>query len=558
MIELSNRVSDIKSELLNSINDFVEVEPTFDACLDAHGKYETMRFVLRLSPRNHELMDQIEQKAFDHIGVPPEAVQAYSTYMHETVHWWQHVGSTSGLLLSLSYLAQSHSNLEELRNILSKFGPKKPLKGYADQILLKEGVSAQGKLAAINTVVNNALDVEYYKSFALSPRENIKWMIKENHFEAVGHSYLVVYSQIAGMLASIIDPTHFALPSLEKLDVESVRLNTERVEGFYWGSPVRLPAVGLKAIYEGQARFVQLQFLDGALDERLRVSEWRDKGYISGVYGEAFEAFLKLSNSDWPEFLDGPLVALFLLICDVSINPTRGIPLEIEKFEDLISDVDVGVRFTRLSQAVKKIPQIRHAIINYSREEYIGVSEELTALAGYDHPMAGLRAIRDWLDNAPGLPKLMEEFRTFNYDPINVPIRVFISHFVSFNKDKFERPEFFCWPGIFMSRQRKMDNPEEVWLRHLSLFSDRGEKDGVYPRKWPERDKKAIQETFNRFYGSMALYDLTRQWLLRDGPFKCDFRWLSDEYNQTDADNWGNITFESVYGIRLDAFEIVQ
>lgn len=34
-------------ELLNPVDDFPETVPTFKASLNAHGMYETMRFVLR-------------------------------------------------------------------------------------------------------------------------------------------------------------------------------------------------------------------------------------------------------------------------------------------------------------------------------------------------------------------------------------------------------------------------------------------------------------------------------------------------------------------------------
>lgn len=56
----------------------------------------------------------------------------------------------------------------------------------------------------------------------------------------------------------------------------------------------------------------------------------------------------------------------------------------------------------------------------------------------------------------------------------------------------------------------------------------------------------------------MALYDLTRQWLLKDGPFVCDFRWLSEKYDQAHANAWGNSSFKQVYGVTLDEFEIVK
>ncbi|PXX08226.1 hypothetical protein C8R27_14518 [Nitrosomonas ureae] len=278
----------------------------------------------------------------------------------------------------------------------------------------------------------------------------------------------------------------------------------------------------------------------------------------SGIYVEAFDAFLKLSESEWPEDLCDPLVGLFLLICDLAINPTRGLPLDIESFDDFILDVDVGVRFTRLCLAVKELPHLKDVIQEYSRKEYLEVSTELTQLTGYDHPLTGCWAVKQWYKDAPGLEKLMEEHRTFEFDHSNQPIRVFVSHFVAFCVDKYEYPEFFCWPGIFMSGNGGMKDVREIWLRHLSLFSDRGDKNGVYPRRWPNRSETAVMQTFERFYGTMALYDLTRQWVLKDGPFVCDYCWISENYSQDHANAWANNTMKQVYNVTLDDFEIVQ
>lgn len=552
------KTSDLRHELLDSINDAYKTGPTFKACINAHGMYETTRFVLRLSPRNHDLMAEIEAEDFDPSSISSDVIQAYSTYIHETVHWWQHVGSTSGLLFSLSYLAQVHSNMDELRDVIATFGPKKSLKTWTDQILLAEGQSAQAKLASANIAVNNALDVEYYKAYAYEPRKNIHSIMQENHFEAVGYGYVVVYGQLIGMVAALIDPDFETLPNIDNWDREIERLRADEHEGFYWGSPVHLPAVGLRAIYEGQARFVQLQFLDGNQSRSLDCETWRELGFLSGVYVEAFQAFLDISETEWPETLSDPVVGLFLLVCDLAINPTRGVPFEIESFEDLILDVDVGVRFTRLCLAAKELPHLKQAVREYSKEEYIAISSELTTHAGYDHPLAGLQAIVDWIEKTPGLKGLMEEHRTFEFEPENIPIRVFVSHFVALCKDKYAAPEFFCWPGRYISGASSRVDTKEIWLRHLSLFSDRGDKDGVYPRKWPNRNDAAVKKTFDSFYGTMALYDLTRQWILQDGPFVCDFRWLSENYDQEHAEAWGNETFQKVYGVTLDQFEIVQ
>lgn len=543
--------------LTDPAHDVMPEDPSFAAALNVHGKYETMRFVLSLSPRNHELMEGVETGVYDLGGISPEALQAYSTYIHETVHWWQHVGSTSGLMLSLSYLAQSHSSIVYLRNALKEFGPIKPLKRWADETLTKRGPSAQAELADANVAINNALDVEYYKQYAMAPQQRARILFAQRHFESVGHCYHIAVGQLLGMIASEIDPDFTFIPDGRAWDDEFRRLKLSQHEGFYHGSPLRVPPLGLHAIYEGQARFIQLQFLDGTQRTPITIDDWRDGGYLAGIYVEAFEHFLKLSESEWPTDIRGPTVAIFLLICDLAINPTRGFPVDIECFEDFIADVDVGVRFTLLCQALRELPHLKDIIVDYSREEYIAVSTELTEQARYDHPLAALVTIAGWLEQKPSVQELMEEHRTFEFSKVNLPIRVFFAHFLSFSADRLKYPEFFCWPGVWKTSGGSKPDRTEVWLRHLSLFTDRGDKPGVYPRRWPNRDDAAVKGTFDSFYGSMALYDLTRQWILQDGPFVCDYSWMSESYSQEHAEAWANDTLQQIYGISLSDFIIL-
>lgn len=553
----SLKFADLKPDLIDPQGDQYRVPLTFAATLRAHGSYETTRFVLRLSPRNHELMEQIEAEAFGEAPIPWDAVQAYSTYIHETVHWWQHVGSTSGLLLSLSYFSQCHSSLEELRDVLATFGPKKSLKDWTDNILLAEGWSAQGKLASANIAVNNALDVFYYKSYAFQPRQSIQWMIKQKHFEDIGYSYGIVYGLLMGLVSGSIDPDFEFLPDVNRWDAEMLRLHTEQHQGFCKGSNVILPPLGLHAIYEGQARFIQLDFLNRSRSEPLTCAEWRGEGYLSGIYVEAFESFLKLTETEWPDSLFDPIVPLFLLVCDLSINPTRGMPLDIENFEHFIDDVDVGIRFARMCFTVKSKPYLKSAITELSKDEYIKVSEELTEPCGYDHPLAALSIVKEWVDRYPRVAALMEEHRTFDFGLENLPVRVFLSHYIAMCIDKLENPQFFCWPGAYMAGHVGDFDAKTIWLRHLSLFSDRAEKDGVYPRKWPSRSEVLVKSSFERFYGSMALYELTQQWILDSGPFDCDFSWMSDNYDQKLFRKWANESFKAAYGVNLSDFEFV-
>ncbi|WP_127814928.1 hypothetical protein [Bordetella avium] len=546
-------------EFLDPAEDVFSGSVNFRAALDVHGMYETMRFALRLSPRNHELVDSLTTGVHAAGDISGEALQAYSTYLHETIHWWQHVGSSSGLVYSLCYMAQSHSSMAQLRDVISTFGPKKSLKRWTDATLLREGASAQSRLASANIAVNNALDVEYYKIYAAKPNKSAPWLYKQQHFESIGHGYFIVYGQLLGMLSGTVDPNFQVIPDARQWDEKFKNLNEQRVTGYYWGSPMYVPEIGLHAIYEGQARFIQLQFLNATFDKAPTIQDWRSMGYLSGIYVEAFEHFLDVSKSEWPDNLDDPLVGLFLLICDIAINPTRGFPNNIEIYENFIDDVDVGVRFLRLSQAVERLPHLRSYIQKYSKTEYALASELLTEACGLDKPLAALGEIVSWIDKSEEIQALMSEYETFDYLSKNLTLRVFFSHFLAFCYDKLARPEFFCWPGVWMIGDYANEDTMPLWLRHLSLFSDRGDKPGIYPRSQPGRDPATVHRTFEQFYGGVVLYDLTRQWILTDGPFTCNFEWLTEsDHSQADADAWASDIFKQVYGVGLNEFEIIS
>ncbi len=74
----------------------------------------TTQFVVRLRPEIHRLIDGVTTGLYDPNELDSKTIQAFSTYLHETVHWWQHMGSTAGLIMSLVYPAQAHQNTSRL------------------------------------------------------------------------------------------------------------------------------------------------------------------------------------------------------------------------------------------------------------------------------------------------------------------------------------------------------------------------------------------------------------------------------------------------------------
>lgn len=80
-----------------------KLPPNLRTCLNARGLYDPLRFVVRLRPDIHRELESLEAGVRSSGELSDEIIFAHSTYFHETVHWSQHIGSTSGLLLSFMY-----------------------------------------------------------------------------------------------------------------------------------------------------------------------------------------------------------------------------------------------------------------------------------------------------------------------------------------------------------------------------------------------------------------------------------------------------------------------
>ena len=111
------------------------VPGTLDAAPPStRGRYETFRFVLRLSPAIHARIAALPPGIVNAASLEFEDIEAFSTFLHETIHWWQHVGSTYGLIMSLTYPAEAHANYNHLKALSALTGPKKSIRGLSERL----------------------------------------------------------------------------------------------------------------------------------------------------------------------------------------------------------------------------------------------------------------------------------------------------------------------------------------------------------------------------------------------------------------------------------------
>lgn len=528
----------------------------FRATTRARGLYNTFQFVLRLSPEVHRKLGGLTEGIISGRSLDFETIQAASTYLHETVHWWQHVGSTYGLMLSLSFPSQMQANYTHLKNFVAEIGFKKPIRSFIETTDLPSGFGTPRGNA--NVILNNHFDLSAYRNLTVNPRGATS-VIGDHLFECVGHAYEIAIGNNVLLLGATADPEFKVVSHPRDWELGFQKLKSEKHPGFYYGSPVELPPLGAYEIFEGQARFAQLQLLHFATGGQFELSNAADFGMLDGVYEVAFNEFLSWSELARPNAIDHPTVGLFLLVCDLAINPGWGLPFPPLHFPSFITDSDPGLRFIYLSRLIKlRCPGTATAIRNYSREEYQAVSEELCKAFVEYPPLAIAAEVASWPRRSVSIKAMMEEYETYDFSPGNPVPRFMFAHFIAFSEDKFKRPEFFCWPGAWMAGERVSNDIVAVHDRHSAPFIDKEDDDGIFPRLFANRDQKLVQRTFDNFYSSVVLYDLAHQWITQPGPFTYNYRWLSQRGGAGELKAFADRHFEKAFGVRPDDVELLS
>ncbi|MGT2500436.1 hypothetical protein ACVOMS_05625 [Bradyrhizobium guangxiense] len=557
MLSLSDKLIgpvEINPSLLDSALLAGKTTGKLNATLKAHGLYSSFQYVLRLSPAVHKKLAEVGGGIKTAREAGFDGALAFSTLLHETVHWWQHVGSTYGLMLSLTYPVQAHANYKALKELTGKVGFKKSIRQLVGQL---SGPTGSGTIRGLaNTIVNNHFDFGAFRDLTFN-QTTARAAAENPFFECVGHSHEITYGNNLLVLAATLDPEFRAFQHPRDWEAPFHELREAKTLGFYHGSRVQLWPVGVHEIFEGQACFCQLQYLTFASGGRLGWDDYRMLGMLHGVYERAFQLFLTETGLPWPSTVDHPTVALFLLICDMAINPGAGFPFPItHHFASFVTDTDPGTRFTMLSALIRlKCPDAATMIRRYSREEYEAVSTMLAAQLLVESPLAIAECCSKW--SAPGAPfeSLMREKNTFDYAPTNLPVRVLFSHFLAFMQDKFSRPEYFCWPGAWMAGERAAEEAKRLFEKHQALFIDKEDDDGVFPRLHPDIEVAQVQKVFNAFYATTVTYDLTDQWISQPGPFRYCYDWLSQTTDTSVMKAFADGNFRQVYGMYPDDVE---
>ncbi len=547
-------------------------EPISEACFTEHkgtvlGIYEPSSLVVNFHPSIESFIRtasecMLNPSTSNNITTVKQ-LGHYSTYIHETMHWWQFIASTAGFIQTLACSSQSLMTAINIQRMNNDFILCKPL---IEQARSDKSTNPKGDWAILHTLVNSWFDVEYGICCMNSPEKLAKFCA-DGFFESVGICLYTLYQNALQAFHNQFPQTRALLP-INDWESKFIHLRDSQYPNFHYKSEVILPKIGALAIFEGQARFTQLQFLHYALDGNTRLKDW--KSQLHGIYVQAFQYFINILGVKWPEKANDPLINIFLLLCDIALNPSCGFPDGIETFEGFFEEVHPGYRFQSLCKIVAESSQFITQCSGVSRDIYLEISGLLCKSLNWKTP---LDVVKCWIQIyfQTDLLRKLEELRT-NHEFIcdqmgtsmSMPIRLATARQVSLLQDKLNAPELFCWAGHYLGKnvlENFASDTFQLINKHPAPFAILNEyQDGpiVYmcgSDTIPPDDLKN-ENVVGQHFGVQTAADILRQTVSGHGQYSFNYLWNNPHINV----DWKAIShryFKSLTGKDLESIIIL-
>lgn len=533
--------------------------------LEEMGSYDPFYYYINFSKKIEPLIPHIDLfskkggcfvDTNDDIYISSDKVPTYfATYLHETIHWWQTIGSSSGFVNAFVQKLQSYSTLRLLKNIPVEIVLTKPL---VNQIYLDENFPYETS-RWLNGIVNTWMDLEFASLLLFDPHEAINLRNREDFFESIVHSYFILLTEFHNLIEDILDEGSDIFVNQDLWSTNFNRLKEIDAPNFSFNSDLVTPPekIGLIDVYEGQARFNEMQYLYKISNKKLDLRYFEKNGYLTGIYSSAFEIFLKYSKFDKPSSLSSLAVFIFLAVCDISINGGVGYPFDIVDFGKFDEDFNPSMRFLKASQTARIFHKINADANQIDRLFYNKIILTICKLNGWFSP----------LDNSKRILNISRRFLQKNFiDDLNssepswenISNNFIFSHHLNFLKDKNEFPELFTWPGwILSSENEKINTYEIIWIRNRVPFVKLESKKAIIYRSPSlySNESKYSAQYLSQYFNEHMLFDLLNQLVVKPGPFDFNYRWFDENWNIEDYKKSLSKVFHENTGRHIDSFK---
>ncbi len=526
------------------------------------GRFDPLLSLVLLDPTTGVHLDT-QRGALPSVGFEAggsNVVRAYATSLHETIHWWQHIGSTTGLLSGLTTAAQAATCIKYMSD-LGKDAPK-PLLGALQSRRYRP---SQEDHPAWRAAVRWR-EAELGNAFLINPAQAFA-KVKNDSFlyESIGHSIAMHHAGVTWYLSQVVDLGGSVFPSTDAwMDLYEKSHKEQRL--LFEPNELALLPFGAKDLFEGQARLSELQYHDRAVESH-PLAEFRQMRLLDGVYSKCLDYFLKTIESPPPEHIQSPEINLFLLLCDIAINPSAGYPLEIPETLDLVRDNHPGLRFARLCVVARDQKQdLLKTLATLSLGNYQKGIAMLVEPFGWLPPDEVAKNAHERYLHASLGEKLLNERWKGEFGSLDVPAKFILSEHMIFSELKAGCPHFFCWPGIYLTSDKPDDSSEIAAIKDLldltsPPFHATSELSGVDTVAIHGLTTPQAKNIADRYFQNQATVDLFRQWISHwnESPtnaFLFRFDW-KPMISDTEVANLKS-SFRATFGLDIDTIPLLN
>ncbi len=488
----------------------------------AFGSFDPANFVIQIQQKLMQAnANNLEALHHSHL-INGSLLTSEATLLHENIHWWQISGSTFGFIDALTNHLQNNALLRVLQNN----APKKLVKPLCNIHLIDQ---AAFDAFCIDRAINDWMDMEF-NQFVMHQPQKIKLLRPNPFFESTGHSLYSLYLEFCDVILQFCSTGQLIPDGSDWSDA----LNTLKKQGipdYARGADNQAVEIGVTDLMEGQARILELRFLNRAQPNR----DWNDferSGLLGRQYRKALDFFTKTTDYS---IADGPLssnVAMFLLLCDIALNPDAGYPGPIHRHEMFYYDVHPGIRFMRLCYLLAREPSLDNAIDVTDNAAYDKFSGALCNALRWIPPRQIARQITAAVRNDEKLEALVRDGEQLLYDSATISVCFLLYKHLFHMRSKAEDPAFFCWVDGFRVSANEtlvvkaaLDNNSKYYNARTAPFFW-FESDGlIHPNMNLGDSDEQREHLMSQYFTRQGDADLLRQLMASPGEFDFTFFW---------------------------------
>ena len=510
------------------------------------GNFDPLSFIVRLDEKSFDTFNHLHN--LSQLYWNEQNLTASAGIFHETLHWWQYIGSFFGFFEGLKNLTQTSVTISALKEYIKHFSPKKP---FFKSTFEGTGVTREEFKFMFN-VCKNWYDIELTSAVLMSP-SIIPCLDDEVYLHNFNDSLLGYVMSNYGTIAknfkkdirTEINYPEWVYERRMKLDQEAFN--------YPFIKELSLSDFGTTEILEGYARLSEIQLLCVQSSNNLSWQLLKQHKYLDGgKYSAAFSYYLNQCGLKEPTHALDAVVGIFLLICDLSLNSPALYLSSSYEYDTCFYDYHPVIRLKKIvhiiAQNVNKL--IRN--FSYTDESYWYITDYVCSqLHEIPYRLQLLTAI-NFFNRHSCIVTQMSDKELFSSSSINV--KFFLRKHILFIKQKMTSPSKLCWPGALIDH---LMQAKSIFDEFSVPFVTPMATGRISATIAFSKDVKHIENYLFDFIIGQIIADIVRQWVKNEGKFILKYSWISSQITDSFSERLATDYFHREFNFDINKIQII-